>query len=157
MKLSAGSALIDTGDGRKVPLEEVAEIVSVGGPNTITRENVQRKLVVSANVSGRDVKSVVDDIRANIEQNITLPEGYRIEYGGQFESAQNAQRRDRLRKNSLFPLCYGCIIATNGVPKDEHTISYCFATILICVEPAEGVEDTHIGLAEVTREVEVVV
>lgn len=86
------SALIDTGDGRKVPLEEVAEIVSVGGPNAITRENVQRKLVVSANVSGRDVKSVVDDIRANIEQNITLPEGYRIEYGGQFESAHNASR-----------------------------------------------------------------
>lgn len=49
------------------------------------------------------------------------------------------------------------LIATNGVPKDEHTISYCFATVLICVEPAEGVEDTHIGLAEVTREVEVVV
>lgn len=85
-------ALIDTGDGRKVPLEEVAEIVSVGGPNTITRENVQRKLVVSANVSERDVKSVVDDIRAAIERDITLPEGYRIEYGGQFESAQNASR-----------------------------------------------------------------
>lgn len=86
------NALIDTGNGRKIPLEEVAEIVSVGGPNTITRENVQRKLVVSANVSGRDVKSVVDDIRANIERDITLPEGYRIEYGGQFESAQNASR-----------------------------------------------------------------
>lgn len=86
------SALIDTGDGHKIPLEEVAEIVSVGGPNTITRENVQRKLVVSANVSGRDVKSVVDDIRARIESSITLPEGYRIEYGGQFESAQNASR-----------------------------------------------------------------
>lgn len=86
------NALIDTDNGRKVPLEEVAEIVSVGGPNTIIRENVQRKLVVSANVSGRDVKSVVDDIRANIEQSISLPEGYRIEYGGQFESAQNASR-----------------------------------------------------------------
>ena len=86
------SALIDTGDGHKIPLEEVAEIVSVGGPNTITRENVQRKLVVSANVSGRDVKSVVDDIRTRIESSITLPEGYRIEYGGQFESAQNASR-----------------------------------------------------------------
>lgn len=86
------NALIDTGDGRKVPLEEVAEIVSVGGPNTITRENVQRKLVVSANVSGRDVKSVVDDIRSKVEQDIALPEGYRIEYGGQFESAQNASR-----------------------------------------------------------------
>lgn len=56
-------ALIDTGDGRKIPLEEVSEIVSVGGPNTITRENVQRKLVVSANVSGRDVGSVVRDIQ----------------------------------------------------------------------------------------------
>lgn len=85
-------AMIDTNDGRKIPLEDVAEIVSVGGPNTITRENVQRKLVVSANVSGRDVKSVVDDIRANVERDIKLPEGYRIEYGGQFESAQNASR-----------------------------------------------------------------
>lgn len=86
------SALIDTGSGKKVPLEEVADIVSVGGPNTITRENVQRKLVVSANVSGRDLKSVVNDIQANVEKDITLPEGYRIEYGGQFESAQSASR-----------------------------------------------------------------
>lgn len=86
------SALIDTGDGRKIPLEEVADIVSVGGPNTITRENVQRKLVVSANVAGRDVNSVVMDIQKNIEESISLPEGYRIEYGGQFESAQSASR-----------------------------------------------------------------
>lgn len=85
-------ALIDTGNGRKVPLEEVAEIIYAGGPNTITRENVQRKLVISANVSERDVTSVVDDIRAAIGRDITLPEGYRIEYGGQFESAQNASR-----------------------------------------------------------------
>ncbi len=85
-------ALIDTGDGGKVPLEEVAEIISVGGPNTIARENVQRKLVVSANVSERDVASVMDDIRMAIESDITLPEGYRIEYGGQFESAQRASR-----------------------------------------------------------------
>lgn len=86
------SALIDTGDGRKIPLEEVADVVSVGGPNTITRENVQRKLVVSANVAGRDVNSVVTDIQKSIEEAITLPEGYRIEYGGQFESAQSASR-----------------------------------------------------------------
>lgn len=85
-------ALIDTGTGRKVPLEEVADIVSVGGPNTISRENVQRKLVVSANVSGRDVVSVVDDIKKAVDKNITLPEGYRIEYGGQFESARSASR-----------------------------------------------------------------
>ncbi len=85
-------ALIDTGNGRKVPLEEVADIVSAGGPNSISRENVQRKLVVSANVSGRDVVSVVEDIRKAVDANIKLPEGYRIEYGGQFESAKNASR-----------------------------------------------------------------
>ncbi len=85
-------ALIDTGDGRKVPLEEVADVVSVGGPNSITRENVQRKLVVSANVSGRDVGSVVEDIQEVVQNSIKLPEGYRIEYGGQFENAKNATR-----------------------------------------------------------------
>lgn len=86
------SALIDTGDGSKVPLETVADIVSVGGPNAISRENVQRKIVVSANVAGRDLKGVVDDIKARIEGEIELPEGYRVEYGGQFENAENASR-----------------------------------------------------------------
>ncbi|MGL4908740.1 MAG: efflux RND transporter permease subunit, partial [Bacteroidales bacterium] len=86
------SALIDTDSGKKIPLEEVADIVSVGGPNAISRENVQRKIVVSANVAGRDLQSVVNDIEQSIAQNIKLPEGYRIEYGGQFESAKNASR-----------------------------------------------------------------
>ncbi|MBD5304006.1 MAG: efflux RND transporter permease subunit [Bacteroides sp.] len=86
------NALIETASGRRVPLEEVADIVSVGGPNSISRENVQRKLVVSANVSGRDVVSVVNDIRKAVDKNIELPEGYRIEYGGQFESAKSASR-----------------------------------------------------------------
>lgn len=86
------NALIETASGHKVPLEEVAEIVSVGGPNSISRENVQRKLVVSANVSGRDVVSVVNEIRKAVDKNIELPEGYRIEYGGQFESARSASR-----------------------------------------------------------------
>lgn len=86
------SALIDTENGRKIPLEEVAEIVSVSGPNSISRENVQRKIVVSANVSGRDLKGVVDDIKTRINDDITLPEGYRIEYGGQYESAEAASR-----------------------------------------------------------------
>ncbi len=84
------TALIDTDQGGKVPLEEVADIVSVGGPNAISRENVQRKIVVSANVSGRDLEGVVNDIQKAIDNNITLPEGWRIEYGGQFESAQRA-------------------------------------------------------------------
>lgn len=86
------NALIDTYDGGKVPLSEVAEITSSSGPNTIQRENVQRKLVVSANVSGRDVGGVVDDIRKTVSESITLPEGFRIEYGGQFESARKASR-----------------------------------------------------------------
>ncbi|MDR2914373.1 MAG: CusA/CzcA family heavy metal efflux RND transporter [Tannerella sp.] len=86
------SALIDTENGGKVPLEEIADIVSVGGANSISRENVQRKIVVSANVSGRDLKSVVDDIKTHVGRDIDLPEGYRIEYGGQFESAESASR-----------------------------------------------------------------
>ena len=86
------TALIDTGDGGKVPLEEVAEIVSATGPNSISRENVQRKIVVSVNVAGRDLSSAVNDIRKSIDQNIQLPEGYWLEYGGQFENAQHASR-----------------------------------------------------------------
>lgn len=85
-------ALIDTGNGAKVPLEQVATIKSVSGPASISRENVQRKIVLQANVSGRDVGSAVNDIRRTISENITLPEGYRIEYGGQFESARSATR-----------------------------------------------------------------
>jgi CzcA family heavy metal efflux pump len=86
------NAWIDTGDGRKVPMIEVAEVVSGSGPNSINRENVQRKTVVSANVSGRDQRSVVDEIRAKIEQAVKLPEGYRIEYGGQFEAEAEASQ-----------------------------------------------------------------
>lgn len=85
-------ALIDTYNGGKVPLGVVADVVSVGGPNTISRENVQRKLVVSANVSGRDAIGVVEDIQKTVDSKIHLPEGYRIEYGGQFESAKSATR-----------------------------------------------------------------
>jgi len=97
------SALIDTGNGGKIPLEEIADIVSVGGPNSITRENVQRKIVVSANIADRDLKSVVDDIQKIINQNIQLPEGYRVEYGGQFESAESASRT--LLVTSILAIC----------------------------------------------------
>ncbi|MEK7718026.1 MAG: efflux RND transporter permease subunit, partial [Bacteroidota bacterium] len=86
------SALIDTYDGKKVPLEQVANIVSVSGPSSISRENVQRKIVISANVAERDLRSVVHDIQKNINENIELPEGYRIEYGGQFESEAKASQ-----------------------------------------------------------------
>lgn len=83
--------LIDSNNG-KIPLAYVADISSATGPNTINRENVSRKIVISANVSGRDLRSVVNDIQEQINENITLPEGYHIEYGGQFESEQAASR-----------------------------------------------------------------
>ncbi len=78
--------------GQKVPLSYVADIRSVTGPNTINRENVQRKIVISANVSERDLRGVVNDIRNKVDESIKLPEGYHIEYGGQFESEEAASR-----------------------------------------------------------------
>lgn len=84
--------LIDTGRGEKIPLHYIADVVSTSGPNTINRENVERKTVVSANVTGRDQKSVVDDIRQIVNETIPLPEGYHIEYGGQFEAEADASR-----------------------------------------------------------------
>ncbi|KAB4111407.1 efflux RND transporter permease subunit [Bacteroides uniformis] len=84
--------MIDTGDGQKIPLNYVAEIRSAMGPNTISRENVKRKIVISANVADRDLRSVVNDIQAQADAQIKLPEGYHIEYGGQFESEQAASR-----------------------------------------------------------------
>lgn len=84
--------MIDDNQGRKIPLIAVADVVSSMGPNTINRENVKRKIVISANTSGRDLRSVVNDIQALIDQKIQLPEGYHIEYGGQFESEQAASQ-----------------------------------------------------------------
>ncbi|WP_337784365.1 efflux RND transporter permease subunit [Prevotella sp.] len=84
--------IIDAADGRKVPLSDVADIVSSAGPNTINRENVQRKIVISANTSGRALSDVVADIKKAVGEEVKLPEGYRIEYGGQFESQESASR-----------------------------------------------------------------
>lgn len=84
--------MLDTRDGRKVALSDVADVVSAAGPNTISRENVQRKIVISANTDGRALSDVVDDIRGIIDDRIQLPEGYHIEYGGQFESQETASR-----------------------------------------------------------------
>ena len=84
--------MIDDAAGNKIPFSYVADIRSATGPNTINRENVKRKIVVSANASGRDMRSVVDDIRRRIDREVSLPEGYHIEYGGQFESEASASR-----------------------------------------------------------------
>lgn len=87
----AKNALIDTPEG-KVALTEVADVVSVGGPGSISRENVQRKVVVSANITGGDIAGTVERIEEYLEKELPLAEGYRLEYGGQFESAASASR-----------------------------------------------------------------
>ncbi len=86
-----GDLTLDAG-GVQVPLRDVAEIRSVAGPNTVSRENVQRKVVVSANVAGGDLRGVVAEMQRRIGQSVSLPEGYHVEYGGQFESEQSASR-----------------------------------------------------------------
>ncbi len=94
--------MIETADGSKIPFEYVADIRSSSGPNTISRENVSRKLVVSANVSGRDLRGAVNDIQEIIDEQITLPDDYHIEYGGQFESEQAASQT--LMITSIFSI-----------------------------------------------------
>ena len=86
-----GDLFIEGRDG-PVPLSYVADIISTSGPNTVNRENVGRRLIVSANVSGRDLRGAVNDIKSTVEEDVVLPEGYYILYGGQFESEENASR-----------------------------------------------------------------
>ncbi|MFU8861747.1 MAG: efflux RND transporter permease subunit [Cyclonatronaceae bacterium] len=89
---SIQNATFNLEDGTIVPLAELASVQSRSGPNAISRENVQRKIVVSANVAGRDLRGTVDEIRANVAQNVGFPQGYYVEYGGQFESEAQATR-----------------------------------------------------------------
>ena len=89
---SIGDLMIDTPAGGKIPLSQVADIVSSAGPNTINRENLSRKLVVSCNATGGELAKAVSAIKREIEEHVTLPEDYRIEFGGQFESEERASR-----------------------------------------------------------------
>jgi Cu/Ag efflux pump CusA len=89
--------LIDTpgqngSEGAKIPLSSVADITEGFGPNAITRENVQRRIVISANVAGRDLNSVVQEIQSKVKSDVSMPSGYFVEYGGQFEAQQSASR-----------------------------------------------------------------
>ncbi|HZG65650.1 MAG TPA: efflux RND transporter permease subunit, partial [Herpetosiphonaceae bacterium] len=91
-------------DGRQIPLASVATLQQDRGPNFVMRENAQRRMVVQSNVTGRDLRSVVTDIQARVGQNVTLPQGYHVEYGGQFESQAQASRQ-------LLWLSAGVIVA----------------------------------------------
>ena len=84
--------MIDTESGERIPVSYVADVVSSMGPNSVSRENVKRKIVISTNVSGRDLRGVVNDIREHIDAEVKLPEGYHVEFGGQFESEEAASR-----------------------------------------------------------------
>jgi CzcA family heavy metal efflux pump len=90
---SVARTLIDTPSGAKVPIRQVAEVRVDQGPNTINRENVQRRIIVQANVAGLDLGSVIEDVRSQIARNVGLPEGYFIQYGGQFEAQEAAARQ----------------------------------------------------------------
>jgi CzcA family heavy metal efflux pump len=103
--------LIDSPSGAKQPLESVASIQEDRGPNFISRENVQRKIVVQCNVAGRDLRGVVDDIRTRVAQQVRFPAGYRVEYGGQFESEAEATQR-LLILGALVILAILLILAT---------------------------------------------
>ncbi len=88
-----GRTLIDTPTGAKVPIAQVAEVRADQGPNTINRENVQRRIIIQANVADRDLGGVISDVRAAISQKVALPQGYFVQYGGQFESQEKASRQ----------------------------------------------------------------
>jgi len=90
---SIGSTLIDTPTGAKVPIAQVAEVRVDQGPNTINRENVQRRIIIQANVADRDLGGVINDVRAAIGTNVQLPQGYFVQYGGQFEAQEKASRQ----------------------------------------------------------------
>ena len=90
---AVGRTLIDAPTGTKVPIGQIAEVRPDQGPNTINRENVQRRIIIQANVAERDLGGVINDVRAAIGQNVTLPQGYFLQYGGQFESQEKAARQ----------------------------------------------------------------
>jgi Cu/Ag efflux pump CusA len=101
---TVGTTQIQTPDRRQIPLSAVATIQQDRGPNFVMRENVQRRMVVQSNVTGRDLRRVVNDIQARVGANVTLPQGYHVEYGGQFESEAQASRQ-------LLWLSAGVIVA----------------------------------------------
>jgi CzcA family heavy metal efflux pump len=113
---------IDTPAGHPVPVRLLAEVRREQGANMILRENVQRRIVVSANVSGRDLGSVIDDIRGTIGQTVPMPAGYRVEYGGQFESQQSAARRLLLLGAGVIAGVFMLLVLAFGRARDAVLI-----------------------------------
>jgi CzcA family heavy metal efflux pump len=117
-----GDLPIDTPGGGPVPLRVVADVRRELGPNMILRENVQRRIVVSANVAGRDLGGVVDDMREAVARAVPMPTGYRVEYGGQFESERSASRRLLLLGTGVIVGVFMLLVLAFGRPRDALLI-----------------------------------
>jgi CzcA family heavy metal efflux pump len=113
---------IDTPGGGAVPIRLLADVRREEGPNMVLRENVQRRIVISANVAGRDLGSVVDDIRAAVSREVPLPPGYRVEYGGQFESRQSATRRLQVLGAIVMAGLFMILVLALGRPRDAWLV-----------------------------------
>jgi CzcA family heavy metal efflux pump len=113
---------IDTPNGGPLPIRLLADVRREMGPNMVLRENVQRRMVISANVAGRDLGSVVDDMRSAISAEVPMPAGYRIEYGGQFESEQSAAQRLLLLGVGVIAGVFMLLVLAFGSPRDALLI-----------------------------------
>ncbi|HEX5107429.1 MAG TPA: efflux RND transporter permease subunit [Vicinamibacterales bacterium] len=113
---------VDTPNGGPVPIRLLAGVRREMGPNMVLRENVQRRIVISANVAGRDLGSVVDDMRSAVAQQVPMPAGYRVEYGGQFESEQSASRRLLLLGTGVVAGLFMLLVLAFGTPRDALLI-----------------------------------
>jgi CzcA family heavy metal efflux pump len=115
---SVGATQIQTPDGRQIPVSAVATIQQDRGPNFVMRENVQRRMVVQCNVAGRDLRTVVNDIQARVNENVPLPQGYRIEYGGQFESEAQASQQILWLSLGILVAIFLILTSAFGSPRD---------------------------------------
>jgi len=113
---------VHTPTGETVPIRVLADVRREMGPNMILRENVQRRIVVSSNVSGRDLGSVVEDIQAAVAQQVPMPDGYRVEYGGQFESQQSATERLMILGGAVIAGLFMILVLAFGRARDALLI-----------------------------------
>jgi len=117
-----GDLPIDTPHGAAVPIRVLADVRREEGPNMVLRENVQRRIVISSNVAGRDLGGVVDDMRTAVAREVPMPPGYRVEYGGQFESEQSASRRLMILGVGVIAGLFMLLVLAFGRPRDAILI-----------------------------------
>jgi CzcA family heavy metal efflux pump len=113
-----GDLPVDVPVGGSIPLKMLADVRREEGPNMVLRENVQRRIVISSNVAGRDLGSVVDDMRLRVAREVPMPAGYRVEYGGQFESEQSASRRLIVLGTAVMAGLFVLLVLAFGRPRD---------------------------------------